>query len=688
FQKLWPFNNTAQNGAIHPAEPQQDHGVSTKVRPIHASFNRGIPLNMKVVIRGDIRTGKTSLFERLQGHPFPSERSYRTTDQIQVANIPWQYAHTKDTIKVEIWDVVDKSANKKEIKGPNNSTLKIDNNTTASSKFTPTSERDSAPHAAFALDASTIDVYRNTDGVILLYDISKPWTFDYAAKALSDIPTNIPVLLLSNFTDDNSPSPAISNERLETLIEEHNNIRYKHPCAPANLIRHLDSSMKSGLGLKEIHASFGIAFLNVLRETHRKQFDQKTLEIGDLIQDLDKQAQEAILRRSAQKEASVLAHSKVAPLPVAIQTTNLNTVPRPSSLTSPTRKTRNDHTNVDILSPTPVSVQTPAVLFDFNSRGLDEEFFQTVSLDSGEGSSSGPAVISSVHPIQPIIEEQEDMDEDINPMVTLDEDISDTSRYELVDPISHQTQSLAWTSSSVEKGNLSSLAIPEEDNMHSKDFDNNENNNAYDSDYSTSESTPTFNFNLRQDSDIESQTEFPVASAMYYKHEPSGFEQQVHLPSNDLGLSTGTRTLSTYEELEDDHSHNPWGNSGSLLGGVSSHIKDGRYSNENQSESMTDRGNVVSATSKAGTSDLLDLSNDEGKMDGHLEDLNPSLTIHTEHTMSNERENDENRPSPASAGTSTIITTISNSREGDRPEASEAEKKPKKKNKKKNKRGK
>lgn len=50
-------------------------------------------------------------------------------------------------------------------------------------------------------------------------------------------------------------------------MKEHNDIRYKHHCAPANLIRHLDSSMKTGLGLKEIHESFGIAFLNVLVRT-------------------------------------------------------------------------------------------------------------------------------------------------------------------------------------------------------------------------------------------------------------------------------------------------------------------------------------------------------------------------------------------------------------------------------------
>jgi hypothetical protein len=66
----------------------------------------------------------------------------------------------------------------------------------ASPKSKAPQSTDTAPHAAFALDASTIDVYRNTDGVILVYDISKPWTFEYAAKTLAEVPTNIPVLIL------------------------------------------------------------------------------------------------------------------------------------------------------------------------------------------------------------------------------------------------------------------------------------------------------------------------------------------------------------------------------------------------------------------------------------------------------------------------------------------------------------
>lgn len=66
----------------------------------------------------------------------------------------------------------------------------------ASPKSKASQSTDTAPHAAFALDASTIDVYRNTDGVVLVYDISKPWTFEYVAKTLAEVPTNIPVLIL------------------------------------------------------------------------------------------------------------------------------------------------------------------------------------------------------------------------------------------------------------------------------------------------------------------------------------------------------------------------------------------------------------------------------------------------------------------------------------------------------------
>lgn len=80
---------------------------------------------MKVVIKGDRNTGKTCLWNILQRKPFLTE--YLPTSDSQFTHINWEYkgmpiecpmccTHASrppasyDTITVEVWDVVDKSA--------------------------------------------------------------------------------------------------------------------------------------------------------------------------------------------------------------------------------------------------------------------------------------------------------------------------------------------------------------------------------------------------------------------------------------------------------------------------------------------------------------------------------------------------------------------------------------------------
>lgn len=75
-----------------------------------------------------------------------------------MASIQWNYKATDDIVKVEVWDVVDKG--KKRVLSEN---LKLGIATAVQEEITP------------ALDAEFLNVYKNTNGVILMMDVTKNW---------------------------------------------------------------------------------------------------------------------------------------------------------------------------------------------------------------------------------------------------------------------------------------------------------------------------------------------------------------------------------------------------------------------------------------------------------------------------------------------------------------------------------
>ncbi|XP_073990564.1 rab-like protein 6 isoform X2 [Rhodnius prolixus] len=246
--------------------PKNENGISqftshqTMSQNLQRKFARGIQYNIfhfavKIIIKGDRNTGKTCLFERLQGKKFVQE--YVPTEEIQVASIQWNYKTSEEVVKVEVWDVVDKAKKRPTIEG-----LKL------TGELQP------------ALDAEFLDVYKGTNGVILVMDVTKNWTFDYVQKEMERIPEQIPVVVVGNHCDM-SHHRTVNQDTVTYFIETVQRNR------PGTQIRYTEASMSNGFGLKYLHKFFCLPFLQLQRETLRAQLQTNENEMTQTISQLD-----------------------------------------------------------------------------------------------------------------------------------------------------------------------------------------------------------------------------------------------------------------------------------------------------------------------------------------------------------------------------------------------------------------
>lgn len=220
---------------------------------------------MKILIKGDRNVGKSCLLQRLQGGPFIEE--YVPTDQIQVAPIHWTYKNTDYIVKVEVWEVVDKGRTKK--KPPLG--LKLENQSTAS-----TSEDG---YETPVLDATFLDVYKNANGVILMLDITKPWTFDYVVKELSQVPADLPVVVLGNHCDMQHHRQ-VHMHHIEQALHHAKLVR----TAP---VRYAESSMRNGFGLRLLHKFLSVPFLRLQKISLLEQLQRNQRDVEEIEQELD-----------------------------------------------------------------------------------------------------------------------------------------------------------------------------------------------------------------------------------------------------------------------------------------------------------------------------------------------------------------------------------------------------------------
>ncbi|KRY47455.1 Rab-like protein 6 [Trichinella britovi] len=210
------------------------HGITSLPQNLRMKFKRGVNYNMKILLRGDRNVGKSCLLRRLQGGPFIGQ--YIPTEEIQVASVEWSYKTRDDVIKVDIWDVVDRSRKKTR----NVDNLKITN--------------DSVEIVEPSLDASFIDVYQGAHGVVLMFDVTKPWTWDYVKTELPRIPSHIPVLVLANKLDVQSGREVAEDSCRLFLYDFARSSR-------SAVVRYGEASMRNGFGLKLLHLFFNVPFL-------------------------------------------------------------------------------------------------------------------------------------------------------------------------------------------------------------------------------------------------------------------------------------------------------------------------------------------------------------------------------------------------------------------------------------------
>ena len=147
--------------------------------------------NMKIVIRGDKGTGKTNLWRRLQGQSF--NPNHVPTPELQSSTINWNFKSSAEEIaKVQIWDVVDQALLPADTAGG------IGGAAGASGGKKPVS---AGAHRLAALDASTLDVYNNTDCVMFLINPLYRPSLEYVRVQATTVPHTVAILLIVNFRD-------------------------------------------------------------------------------------------------------------------------------------------------------------------------------------------------------------------------------------------------------------------------------------------------------------------------------------------------------------------------------------------------------------------------------------------------------------------------------------------------------
>ncbi|KAI3388682.1 hypothetical protein SNEBB_001395 [Seison nebaliae] len=287
LKQLFSINS---NNTNNKNEGKQENRIASFGEPLPKNlqkrFAHGVDYNLKVIIRGDINVGKTSLWQRLQGmEKLPED--YEETKEIQIANISWrlsQEMNESNIVKIELWDVVDEAKQLRSILSNDSNNLNSHQNDLL--KIMNTNKDAHQQQKVYGLDAQFVQIYQQVDGVIFIYDCTKPWTWKYVESKLKNVPQHIPILILANKID-----------LFEELEDENERNRMKEMiCSSFNFVKTFDRSsmmsndvqfsicsMKKLFGIQFIHKFFRFPLLLKERITLHHLLEQNLHQL-DIIQ--------------------------------------------------------------------------------------------------------------------------------------------------------------------------------------------------------------------------------------------------------------------------------------------------------------------------------------------------------------------------------------------------------------------
>lgn len=232
------------------------------------------------------------LFKRLQGLPF--SEAYIPSTAISTAHIHWNYKVSDDNVVVEVWDVVDK--------GKLSGTTHYEDAVIEDEDNTPTSEQlqlkaqalakshefdmmkhkqgvanspsggSGSPifgdHQLTVIDAHIVDVYKHCNAVLLVFDITKPWTWEYVKNEFPKVPPGVEIAVLANCKDLESKRVVTQNEVQEFCSKRGVNV--------------IECSSLNCYGLKNLYTWLNIPFLKMKINITKQQLQllEEELDFG------------------------------------------------------------------------------------------------------------------------------------------------------------------------------------------------------------------------------------------------------------------------------------------------------------------------------------------------------------------------------------------------------------------------